>query len=161
MIKKIHFCPRYTAEGTVFKNTHAVISITDPDQKDVIIKGTENLLRLKFLDLEAPINHPKFNNHFLFNEEQAKEIHRFILSINEPNQKIDHLIIHCEAGASRSAAVALFAYHLTQADFPKYHDANFANKLVVKTFSNLFSLQIDIPPKIEDKDIILLDKIFK
>ena len=63
------------------------------------------------------------------------------------------LVIHCEGGVSRSAAVALIAHHLTGAHFPRWPDANYANLLWLSVADDL--LEIPIPrPRAEPEELV-------
>ena len=83
----------------------AIISITDPDSKPANITrspGFSGIIRMRFDDIEQDdFWHGKFLN--AMRSWQAKEIAKFV---NEVEDKIDFLFVHCEAGISRSAGVA-------------------------------------------------------
>lgn len=82
-----------------------VISITDPETDPVSLPCREdNILRLQFHDLDHI--HPQLQEVTYFSKQHAKEIHQFLL-LASMLSGIDHLIIHCEAGVSRSPAVGL------------------------------------------------------
>lgn len=162
MIESVTFIPRYVAEDMVFNEHQALISITDNDQADALIQGindTHRLLRVRFLDIEAHIEHPKFKTDFLFDEKKAQKILNFIDALHALPEKVK-MVVHCEAGASRSAAVALFIYHHTLCDFKNHDKADYANKLVVSVFSTLINKPIIIPPKAPSDGIILLNNFF-
>ncbi len=77
----------------------AIISITDPDSVDNSFGKSENLvavLKLKFEDVCS--GYPG-----CMTEEDARKIVDFVNSVED---KIDLLVVHCEAGISRSAGVA-------------------------------------------------------
>ena len=80
---------------------HAFISIIDPGSEEIKLRTnpfTMGVLRMAFHDLDKPIV-----GYDLFSKEEAKQILDFINSIKN---KIDLIIVNCEAGISRSAAVA-------------------------------------------------------
>ncbi len=81
----------------LISNDIAWISISDPNKENVNIEA-KNKLSLKFSDIEE-----ETDNEILFNQVFAKQIVDFI---NKNKDK--KFIINCEAGISRSAAVALF-----------------------------------------------------
>lgn len=143
MIKTLGFFPRFVAEETQFDNTYAVISITDPDQEDAKIQGTSHILRLRFLDITDEDITPEYN-HFLFSEKHAQEALNFVKQFHDQN--IDKLFIHCEAGVSRSAAVALSLYTELDCNFNQLEQADFANTFVVQTFQKFITKPIIIPP---------------
>jgi predicted protein tyrosine phosphatase len=162
MIESVNFVPRYFAEDQVFNEKHAVISITDNDQADARIHGitdSQRLLRVRFLDVEEHIVHPKFKKDFLFDSDKAQTIKDFIDVLHALPEKVE-MVVHCEAGASRSAAVALFIYYHTQCEFKNHDRADYANKLVVSVFSTLIEKDIVIPPKAPSDGIILLGNYF-
>lgn len=143
MIKTLGFFPRFVAEETQFDDNYAVISITDPDQEDAKIQGTSHILRLRFLDItdeDVDINH----KHLLFSEQHAQQALAFVHNFD--NQKVEKLFIHCEAGVSRSAAVALSLYTALNCNFNQLEQADFANTFVVDTFQKFIEQPIVIPP---------------
>jgi predicted protein tyrosine phosphatase len=93
---------------------HAIISITDPKQDFPEFKENANriaVLSLVFYDIdfskkiiaddESEIR--RIYGFGLFTDEQADEIVDFV---GEHKDKIKLLLVHCEAGVSRSAGVA-------------------------------------------------------
>ena len=97
---------RYSREA--HEETSAVISITDadlptrfrntkhPELRNDPSNGIKALCRLRFDDVEA-------NGENGISDEDAQEIVSFV---NTVAVKLDKLIVHCEAGVSRSAGVA-------------------------------------------------------
>jgi len=127
-----------------------IISITDPKSNPVVFDVPEsNVLSLEFHDLEKdyPGHAPAI---ILFTKEMAmkikqflidkvwKETDNFLLSIWQSKmvlQKI-HIIVHCEAGISRSPAVAAaLAMHFNKDCSEYFGDASkyIPNRLVYKT----------------------------
>jgi predicted protein tyrosine phosphatase len=97
------------------RTPHAIISITDPDKDLATFAPNQNridILSLQFYDLED-IRHEmaledaaEYVNtfgHGLFSNAQAVQIVDFVERIKD---KVNGILIHCEAGVSRSAAVA-------------------------------------------------------
>jgi len=79
----------------------AVISITDPEYDNVVLNiDEEKVLRLCFHDVDDKYagNLPYIVK---FNTDMAKQVSSFLESHN-----IQHLVVHCEAGISRSAGMA-------------------------------------------------------
>ena len=83
----------------------AIISITDPRAPLANLVGTDtnnpvnglcDVLRVQFMDTD--IGSPD-----CIQEEHARKIAEFVLSVKD---SVDRLIVHCEAGQSRSAGVA-------------------------------------------------------
>jgi len=102
------------ASGLI-KTPHAIISITDPDRGVPAFKPNENrlgILHLQFYDLEDISEEMSLKDaveyitqfgHGLFKDDQASQIVDFVELVKD---KAKGLLVHCEAGVSRSAAVA-------------------------------------------------------
>jgi len=114
-IKKITVCPRMYIKQIIDNKidindnkTWALISIYSIKELISTPQRIQNLkeikcidyLSLKFSDIEK-----EMEGEILFNEHHAKKILYFI---NKIKDKAEILIIHCEAGISRSGAVGLF-----------------------------------------------------
>jgi predicted protein tyrosine phosphatase len=107
----------------------ALIAILDPDMEihsNDIIHGYADVLQIKFWDLEFPVDNLK-----VITDLQGIEIYKFIVK-----NSINKFLIHCSAGISRSAGVAmavecivknggnLFEYKLSPSaivNFGRYH----------------------------------------
>jgi predicted protein tyrosine phosphatase len=101
--------------SALIKTPHAIISITDPDSGLPSFAPNENrigILSLRFYDLEdisdqmAPKDAVEYLAQFgdgLFKDDQAAQIVDFVEGIKD---RIKGILVHCEAGVSRSAAVA-------------------------------------------------------
>ena len=102
---------------------HIVISITDPKQGEARIKtAPKAILRLQFHDLDKHCE-----GYEIFTDKDAKKVRRFVTShLNE----IETIVIHCEAGVSRSvgmgAAIAKFYFN----DDTVFFDRGIPNKLI-------------------------------
>jgi predicted protein tyrosine phosphatase len=80
-----------------------IISITDPNSAPVKIKQDEsNVLRLEFYDIEKDIMTLDGNIFHPISDEQIDLIYNFV---NGNKDRIDNLIVQCEAGLSRSAGI--------------------------------------------------------
>lgn len=161
MIKSVCFLPRYVVEDLELNDQHAVISITDNGQKNANIKGTitsSNILRVNFLDIEKEIVHEKFQQDYLFDKNKAQKIVEFVTQLHTEKtlSHVRHIIVHCEAGVSRSAAVALFVHHFTNCQFKMLSQANLANRLAVKELADYSGINIFIPEKLQEEEIILI-----
>lgn len=78
---------------------HLIISITDSGDADIKLqKNCVDILRLNFHDIDSELL-----NYQVFNEEFACKILNFVFN-NIDN--VDLILVHCEAGISRSAGVA-------------------------------------------------------
>ncbi len=101
---------REEAEGAVFGADHAVISIYTPSDSPAQIRHPipNQVLPIAFSDLRyehvslAPI---PFYPAKVFTEDQANEIYAFVDKMLD--QGVNHFLVHCDAGISRSPAVAV------------------------------------------------------
>jgi predicted protein tyrosine phosphatase len=101
--------------SALIKTPHAIVSITDPDTDLPAFSPNENrlgILFLQFYDLDdisdqmAPKDAQEYLAQFgdgLFKDDQAADIVSFVEGIKD---RIKGILVHCEAGISRSAAVA-------------------------------------------------------
>jgi predicted protein tyrosine phosphatase len=138
---------REKAEAYVGTVSYAMISITDPDSPEAKLRFDPNriaTLRLAFHDFtEEP---EEFEALMAEAEDQpgewvlpsaihAQAIVGFYRSVAP---KIEKLIVHCEAGVSRSAAVgAALAHCLGQADeqfFSRSHPNHRVRRLVIEAW---------------------------
>ena len=91
---------RFSYEPHNFKT--AIISITDTNKSDVIFEKNDfnrirAILKLKFDDVERDSK-----DLHCITKDDAEKIVNFI---NKNKNKVDKIIVHCEAGVSRSAGV--------------------------------------------------------
>jgi predicted protein tyrosine phosphatase len=111
--------------------------------KEFITLSTENrvgLLQIAFFDVDRPLSQSsedalKGVDSSLFNKDHAQKILNFAKSVWN---KIDLMLIHCEAGVSRSPAVAaalsvIFKGSGSDSEFFKQH---IPNRLVYRTLLN-------------------------
>lgn len=99
----------------LIKTPHAIISITDPDKELVSFAPNENrieTLSLQFYDLadikdelspQDAVECVAIFRDGLFSDEQAVQIVDFVERVKD---RVKGILVHCEAGVSRSAAVA-------------------------------------------------------
>lgn len=154
MIKTIDFWSRVKAEHYKFNSNDIVISITDPGQILAKINNMNELLRVQFFDITDENKLSKFG-YGIFKTEHAEKILNFINKKHTEN--VDYnLIVHCEAGISRSAAIALFSSVVTEAEFKTKAKTAHANVFIVSVLSQLTEKDIIIPePKATASGIIL------
>ncbi len=83
-------------------NPWACISISSPTLSHPVISKTNlvDLLQMEFYDAEFV--YPGLDPEFMFNRDHAIQILDFVDSVVD---QIDLLMVHCEAGMSRSPAV--------------------------------------------------------
>ena len=140
----VDFWMRAQAEDYTFLPKDAVISLTDPGQVPAVIHGCSEVLRLEFLDIEDPVDHPNFKPNSLFQKRHAECILYFVKRLHADD--LDRrMVVHCEGGASRSAAVALFVEKLTGCYFPMKESACYANSLVISLLSAVGDVVLDVP----------------
>ena len=92
-------------EGVLVKSSYVVISIHDTYSPPAKVKnqsGLRAILQLAFDDAE-PTNSTELAAMTLMSSDQAREIWRFVL---EHKDNVGAIVVHCEAGVSRSPAVA-------------------------------------------------------
>jgi len=101
MIREVDFMSQARAEYFKPMAREAIISITGTGfPRAKLRKGWFRILRLVFDDVEAP-----FFNAVHFDNLHAEEI---LAWLEKVENKVDKLYVHCHAGKSRSAAVAMF-----------------------------------------------------
>lgn len=155
MIKKILVAPREIALDISKRKTTglAVISICSY-KRDIIFTETvkksmhcKDIISLVFTDLIAkdykiaPDLIKKFPR---FNMTMARKIITFIDKIKEKNIKL--LLIHCDVGVSRSAAVGVWAVRylgLDEKEFRKEHPSIGPNILVYDILTKISGLRKD------------------
>ncbi len=104
MIERVMFVNRNTAENTPGWANWSVVSITEPDSafgEAKLLHGWYAIHRSRFDDVD-----PKRGSsepYVLMNEQHAAEIVDFVHSV-APHS--DGILVHCQGGISRSAAVA-------------------------------------------------------
>jgi hypothetical protein len=102
-----------------------------------------NLLQLYFFDQTVPGEHAFTENH-------AKEIIRFV---GEAWGKIDCLLVHCEAGLSRSPGVAAAIARIFQGEgqdaayFKQYYPNYLVYKILLETY---FGKNVNLHPQNEE-----------
>ena len=146
-VQEVFFVSRQAAEALMFYPDTAIISITDPGKRLAALPvWFRQVLRMSFYDAVPgddfiPVPVPGCFDHWM-----AKEIHDFVDSLHRSPETC-RIVVHCEEGVSRSAAVALFTAGITGAHLPDRARAYRANPWVLDTLSALVpGLDIDIPP---------------
>jgi len=102
---------RFSAMDFTAEKPYVVISVTDPDKPDVLLQLSPNLrglLRVRFHDIHRP--KPGF---ILMDADQANEIAGFV---RQWHDKVEIVVIQCEGGISRSAAIAAAIAHRFSGD---------------------------------------------
>lgn len=101
-------------------STLAVISITDPKLSEAILPPAVDVIRLKFHDADRGSG-----KSVVFDGTAPEELIYFeddlvtsLIEFIERNLNVDIMMVHCEGGISRSAAVAKFILDLPAVDLP-------------------------------------------
>lgn len=122
----------------IFYDPTIIISITDPGAPEVQIKQAESIreiLRLSFHDVDRAVSGQ--TDIVLFTKEQAQQIIDFV---ERWNDIVSICAVNCEAGISRSAAVAAAIatiYHLDIIN--KFFNIPYnPNRFVFRTILNLY-----------------------
>jgi predicted protein tyrosine phosphatase len=93
---------------------HVIISVTSPPDPEAEVKQNEHtrgVLRLGFHDLDqepGPIFRKVYGEPVMFTEEMARAIDSFVA---QHAADIETVIVHCDAGHSRSPAIAAALAH--------------------------------------------------
>ena len=145
-VNQVFYTSRQLAESLAGNPYMAVISITDPGTPEARLDPLfRHVLRLSFFDalpadeyLPAPPG--------LFDREQARQISDFVGELQAAPFELS-VMVHCEYGISRSAAVALFIEAFCGAPLNAREFAGEANEWVIDRLLQLHpGLPIDIPP---------------
>ena len=140
MLQSIKFLSRAKAAKIVYTDNQAIISIGDPVQEAPRFLGSpRSVLELNFLDI---LPGDSFGEEFGFQEEDAVKIVHYVRNLHPD---VTELIVHCHAGISRSAAVALYAQAETNAKLDRHEFADLANRFVVEMLSFTSGIDIKIP----------------
>lgn len=137
MDKEIYIYSREGVErGVVFKGCYALISIRDPGSERVLYRRTEGFvaaIELSFDDVDPSGGFPLPGRAQLMSKGDAEQIAQFV---QERRDEVDGFVIHCEAGISRSPAIAsAIARYLNQPEeqfWQEYHP----NRYVYETLNN-------------------------
>ncbi|MFN4342921.1 MAG: hypothetical protein ACK4FE_12980 [Azonexus sp.] len=129
-INRIQYTSRKLAEQLRGSPYMAVISITDPTAPEARLDPLfRHVLRLSFFDA-VPADEFMPACPGLFDHHMAGQIGSFITELHAAPFDIS-LMVHCEFGISRSAAVALFAEALTGAPLDAREFTYEANQWVI------------------------------
>ena len=147
-IHQVYFASRELAESLIGKPSMAVISITDPGTPDANLnQHFHHVLRLSFYDAVPADEYLPAPVPGMFDYPMARRIADFVQRLHAAPDGVS-LLVHCEYGVSRSAAVALFTAALSGAPLMAHEFTYEANQWVVDQLSRLHpELQIDIPSK--------------
>jgi predicted protein tyrosine phosphatase len=100
-IREVSVATLQSASRRKAQPREAMISITGTGERRAKLKaGWLHVLRLKFDDIQVPLPGRR-----LFNREDARWL---IYFIDEIASEVDHVVVHCTHGMSRSPAIAKF-----------------------------------------------------
>lgn len=147
-IRRVQFTSREQAESLAGDPGVAVISITDPRTPEARLDPSfQHVLRLSFYDAEPADEYLPAPMPGLFDHVMAGRIGDFVHDLHTSPSELS-VMVHCEYGVSRSAAVALFVEAYSGAPLAAREFACEANHWVLDRLSQRHpDLQIDIPPK--------------
>jgi predicted protein tyrosine phosphatase len=145
-ISEVYFVSREAAENLLFHPDAAVISITDPGKRVAALAAWfRKVLRLSFYDAVPGDDFIPVPVPGCFDRQMAQKIVDFIDELHGTSMALK-LVVHCEQGISRSAAVALFAAAYSGAQLKNRAGAHGANPWVIEQLSRLVpQIDIDIP----------------
>ena len=141
MIDEVRFWDRHRAEAHTFTSQDWVISITSPGSPEANIRGAGKILRLAFSDVVEPIRISDDVTLMPMTEADAQSIIDTVTSW-ESNREKGIITVHCDAGASRSAAVAVYVFAYSWCYFPTAEFAKEANTYMMDLFDKLTSVQV-------------------
>jgi predicted protein tyrosine phosphatase len=144
-INKVFYTSRKLAESLEGNPYMAVISITDPTTPEARLDPMfRHVLRLSFFDaLPADEFMPPLPG--LFDMTMARRIDAFIGELQAAPFEMS-VMVHCEYGVSRSAAVALFIEALTGAPLAAREFAYEANQWVIDRLEQLHpQMSVNVP----------------
>ncbi|HLO61876.1 MAG TPA: hypothetical protein VK165_02815 [Azonexus sp.] len=144
-VSKVQYTSRKLAEQLRGSPYMAVISITDPTTPEARLDPLfRHVLRLSFFDA-VPADEYMPALPGLFDRHMAAQIRTFVEELHAAPFEIS-LMVHCEYGVSRSAAVALFAEALTGAPLDAREFTYEANQWVIDLLEASHpGLSIDVP----------------
>ncbi|KAB2916786.1 MAG: hypothetical protein F9K30_18465 [Dechloromonas sp.] len=144
-ISNVFYTSRKLAESLEGNPYMAVISITDPTTQEARLDPMfRHVLRLSFFDA-VPADEYMPALPGLFDLGMARRIDTFIGELQAAPFELS-VMVHCEYGVSRSAAVALFIEALTGAPLKAREFAYEANQWVIDRLLLLHpQLTVDVP----------------
>jgi predicted protein tyrosine phosphatase len=151
-ISQVQYTSRKLAEQLRGSPYMAVISITDPTTPEAKLDPLfRHVLRLAFFDA-VPADEYQPSIPGLFDRDMAAQISAFIAELHAAPFEIT-LMVHCEYGVSRSAAVALFAEALTGAPLDAREFTYEANQWVIDQLQQRHpGLDVDVPSPLVSRE---------
>ena len=145
-ISQVRFASRELAESLAGNPYMAVISITDPGTPEARLDPLfQHVLRLAFYDAVPADEFLPAPFPGLFDHGMARQISDFVRDLQAAPFEIS-VMVHCEYGVSRSAAVALFVEAYSGAPLLAREFTYEANQWVIHRLSLIHpELSIEIP----------------
>lgn len=145
-ISHVFYASRQLAESLAGNPYMAVISITDPGAPEARLDPAfRHVLRLSFFDAMPADEYLPAPLPGLFDRAMARRIGDFVHELQAAPFEIS-VMVHCEYGVSRSAAVALFVEAFSGAPLAAREFTYEANPWVVERLAQQYpALAIDIP----------------
>lgn len=122
-IKHVLFTSKKAAEAKAAWNDWAVISINSSGTSAQLQEGWWDVLSLEFDDI---VEYEEGSR--LFTEGQARQIIEFVMRCNV--EEVEGLLVHCNAGVCRSAAIAKWVSEKYGLGFPRDYEKH--NKYVFR-----------------------------
>lgn len=105
-IAGVTFVSKQVAESMPAAPDVGIISITSPNRPDAFLQeGWGAVLRLEYHDIDSDSVSALRAGYIPMSREQAQQVLDWL---DENNDKLSGVVVHCEAGISRSAATAHF-----------------------------------------------------
>lgn len=151
-INQVFYTSRKLAESLAGNPYMAVISITDPTTPEAKLDPLfRHVLRLSFFDA-VPADEFMPPLPGLFDLSMARQIDAFVGELQAAPFELS-LMVHCEYGVSRSAAVALFAEALTGAPLDAREFTYEANQWVIDQLQQRHpGLEVDVPSPLVSRE---------
>jgi predicted protein tyrosine phosphatase len=142
MIRSVDFISQKQAEAfsdAPPQSDVALISISTPGAWPPKLPHIFEVLSLEFHDVD---DHEE--PWVVFDDEHANALLEFVSRIHGAEREW-RCIVHCKAGISRSAAIALYVAAATGCEFSRREKADEANLLVLDVLSRASGLQVIRP----------------
>lgn len=146
-ITQVFYASRELAESLTGNPYLAIVSITDPGSPPARLAPLfRHVLRLAFFDAVPADEYLPAPLPGMFDHAMARHIGDFVGELHAAPFDIS-VMVHCEYGVSRSAAVALFVAAWSGAPLQAREFAHAANPWVVERLAQAWPrLSIEIPP---------------
>lgn len=134
-LRRVDVHSRKQAEALEPKGNQAIISITAPGKAANLKPGWRAILRLEFHDITEQWEVDR-EGLTMFSEAHADSIRNFMTLIETASNLQDSdIVVHCDAGVSRSVAVGVYLrdVHACELHLHATPNPSFANQTVLRT----------------------------